>query len=150
MSEPVKRKSLLTLTNIILVIVLALSIAAIVLASENKEYSESLFSSNLNTATFKQSPSLELLYSYPINSGNGTNSGYFTVTVDGPFQIPNISFGVQDQLGRSIINGKPVPNKITRVNFTGIGDPSSTVANLYIFPKSGNIILKNLTVNLYK
>jgi hypothetical protein len=141
-----KRNSILTVTNIIVFTALVLSVAALVLSSGTKNYTETLFSSNLNDATLKQASSLQLLYSYPLNSGDGGKSGFFTVVLDGPSAVPNISFEVRDQLDRKITTGTTTPGKITRVHFQG--EDNSTAVNLYILPRSGNIVLESLTINL--
>jgi len=135
--------------SVILVIVGSIAIAALVVATEPKKpYTESLYSNVLNPATMKQTNKLELLYSYPLNSGQGSNSGFFTiVTVDGsgsPF--PNITFDVQDQEGRSIVSDKPVVGKTTKIHFKGRED--TTIVNLYILPATGTVGLSSLTINL--
>lgn len=141
-----KRNSILTVPNIIIFTALALSIAALVLSSGAKPYTETLFSSNLNNATLKQATTLQLLYSYPLNSGEGGKDGFFTVVLDGSSSVPNITFEIRDQLDRRIMTGTPRPGKITRVHFQGQSD--STAVNLYILPRSGDIVLESLTINL--
>ena len=140
----------------IFIFLVILTITAIILSSvslseshnSNKMYTETLYSDVLNPASFKSSTKLELLYSYPLNSGRGTNNGFFTMVMDGPFDIPNITFDVQDQDGRSIISNDPVVGKTTMINFSGRDD--TEVINLHIFPKDSKIKLKNLTINLNK
>jgi len=133
--------------GILMALVLSLSIASIVLSTEpEKPYTESLYSDVLNPATLKKTDKLELLYSYTLNSGQGDNSGFFTIVVDGKFDFPNMTFDVQDQDGRSIISNDPVVGKTTTVNFSGRSD--TTIINLYIYPTREDIKLKSLTINL--
>ncbi len=134
-----------------LTIVAAISIAALVITTEpEKPYNESLYSNVLNPATLKQGNKLELLYSYPLNSGQGGKSGFFTiVTTDAQgSSFPNITFDVQDQNGKSIMGPKPVVGKTTRIDFKGIDD--TTIINLYVLPATGTIQLSSLTINLHR
>ena len=131
----------------VFLVILPICIAGLIMSLKPpKEYTESLFNTSLNNSTLNTTTKQELLYSYPINSGNGTNSGYFTVVVDGPFEVPNIIYGVEDQLGRNILKGSTRVGKVTDIAFEGKSD--TTVANLMIFPTQGNIQLKSITVSL--
>ena len=137
--------------SVTLTIVTAIAIAALVIATEpEKTYNESLYSNVLNPATLKQGSKLELLYSYPLNSGQGSKSGFFTIvsvdTQGSPF--PNITFDVQDQEGRSIIGPAPTVGKTTRVEFKGRDD--TTTINLYVLPATGTIQLSSLTISLHR
>lgn len=111
---------------------------------ENKN----LYSGTLNNATFKSSSEMQLLYSYPITSGPGGNSGFFTITVGGNFAIPNIKYEVRDQTNKVINTGRTVVGKITKINFSGTS--RSKTIDLYAQPSSSNINLQNLTINVKK
>lgn len=131
----------------VFLVILPIAVSSLVISLQpKKNYTESLYNTTLNDATLTSTTKNELLYSYPINSGNGTNNGFFTIVVDGPFDIPNISYGVEDQLGRNILSKPPRVGKITIIEFEG--KPDTTIANLMIFPKTNNIQLKSITVNL--
>tara|TARA_A100001015_G_C14784280_1_gene630437 strand:- start:372 stop:839 length:468 start_codon:yes stop_codon:yes gene_type:complete len=134
---------------VFLVIIGSISIASLVISTEPKKaYTESLYSDVLNPATFKH-PSTgnhEILYSYPLNAGQGNNSGFFTIVMDGAFDVPLITFEVRDQLDRSIISNSPKIGKTTTVNFKGRED--TTIVNLYINPGSPGIQLTSLSITL--
>ncbi len=134
---------------IFLVIIGSISIASLVIATEPKKaYTESLYSDVLNPATFTHpgTGNHEILYSYPLNAGQGSNSGFFTVVMDGAFDVPVITFEVRDQLDRSIISNSPKIGKTTTVNFKGRED--TTIVNLYINPGSPGIQLTSLSITL--
>ena len=135
---------------VFLVMIGSISIASLIIATEPKKpYTESLYSDVLNPATFKRNSAdnHEILYSYPLNAGQGSNSGFFTIIMDGAFDVPTISFDVKDQLGRPlIVNGPPRIGKTTTVEFKGKED--STVIDFYINPGSSGIELTSLSITL--
>lgn len=141
-------------TILFLVIVGSISIASLVLVTDSKKtYTESLYSDVLNPATFKHTSAgnQELLYSYSLgsylfNSGRSNNTGFFTIVMTGPFDIPSITFDVRDQLDRSIISNSPVVGKTTIVKFTPKSD--TTTIQLFINPVSPGIQLTNLSITL--
>ena len=134
---------------VFLLVVAGISVASLVLVTEPKKpYTESLYSDVLNPATFKY-PSTgnhELLYSYPLNSGQGNKSGFFTVVMTGSFDIPNISFDVRDQSNTSIISNPTRVGKTTIIKFNG--KPDSTTINLYINPGASGIQLTSINITL--
>lgn len=119
---------------------------AVVLIVKDAMKMVNLYSDTLNNATFKSSSEMQLLYSYPITSGPGGNSGFFTITVDGNFDIPNIKYEVRDQTNRVITTGRTVVGKVTNVNFSGTS--RSKTIDLYVQPKGSNINLQNLSINV--
>lgn len=138
-----------TILSVFVAIIGVISIAALSISLEpKKSYTESLYSDVLNPATLKStgSDNNELLYSYPLNAGQGSNKGFFTMVMTGGFDIPSITFDVQDQSGRSIISNNPVVGKTTYINFTGRDD--TVLINLLINAKTSNISLSSLAITL--
>tara|TARA_R110002096_G_scaffold420792_1_gene626104 strand:- start:179 stop:649 length:471 start_codon:yes stop_codon:yes gene_type:complete len=135
---------------VFLAIIGAIAIAALVIAErKQKPYTESLYSDVLNPATFKQSAANihQTLYSYPLSAGQGTNnSGFFTIVMDGPHDIPPITFDVTDHLDRSILVKPTRVGKTTIIRFNKKDD--STMINLHINPRSNGIILTSLSITL--
>ena len=117
---------------VFLLVVAGISVASLVLVTEPKKpYTESLYSDVLNPATFKY-PSTgnhELLYSYPLNSGQGNKSGFFTVVMTGSFDIPITRVG-----------------KTTIIKFNG--KPDTSTINLYINPGASGIQLTSINITL--
>ena len=83
-----------------------------------------------------------------LNSGQGSASGMFTVTVISNSDIPTITFNVKDQLDRPLVSQRILVGKTTRIHFTGKENPETTVLNLYAHPKGDNINLTNISISL--
>ena len=133
---------------LILVLITLIIVGSLGLFNSQKKSAsvQSLYTTNLNEATLLPTTKMELLYSYSLNSGGNANSGFFTVVVDGPFQIPNITYEVRDQTNRLITSGETIVGKTTVINFEGTSNTRN--ADLYIYSTGSNISLKNLTVTL--
>ena len=135
---------------VFLVVIGSIAIAALVIAErKQKPYTESLYSDVLNPATFKQSAgnTHQILYSYPVSAGQGnSNSGFFTIVMDGAHDIPPITFDVTDNLDRSILIKPTRVGKTTIIKFNKRDD--STMINLQINPRSSGIVLTSLSITL--
>ena len=129
-----------------LIIVIIISSVSLFFSLKKTSHTETLYSTDLNDATLLQNSEMELLYSHALNSEIETANGFFTITVDGNFQVPSIKYDVRDQTNRRILTGDVTVGKITKVNFEGTSNTS--VINLFIHTKQGNINLKNLTITL--
>ena len=131
------------LVFILLFVALGLSSYSTYEVITRNERTETLFTSNLNNATLKQTSSEVLLYSYQLPPD--VKSGYFTVSVNSNSNPPNIGFNVLDQKGRQIMTGTPVPGgNITTINFQA--KSTSTSADLYVSVNSPGIVLSSINV----
>ena len=143
------KKKIFTKSNIMIffiVISIILASVALFFSLQKTSHSNQLYSTNLNEATFIPSPEMKLLYSYSLNSGAESSSGFFTVVVDGNFQVPNIKYEVRDQTDKIITQGRTIVGKTTNINFKGT--ENTKTVNLYIKTASTSINLKNLTITL--
>ena len=130
----------------LIVISIILGSVALFFSLQRTSHSSQLYSTNLNEATFLPNTEMKLLYSYPINSGAESSTGFFTVVVEGNFQVPNIKYEVRDQTDKVITDGRTIVGKTTNINFRGTGN--TKIVNLYIMTAATNINLKNLTITL--